>query len=400
MLKPYKIAILESSLSVENKALMIRKLIQLEQEKDDGRSYAKLRAWVDTFLRLPFDKYIHLPVNIDRDGVEKCHDFMENAYATLHTAVYGLSEAKMQIMQMIGQLMTNPQSVGCAIAISGPPGTGKTNLVKEGISRILNRPFAFIPLGGATDSSFLEGHEYTYEGSMCGRIAQILVECQCMNPVIYFDELDKISETPRGEEIVGVLTHLTDTTQNSLFQDKYFAEVKLDLSKCLFIFSYNDESKVNRILKDRMYQIKTEEYSAQDKIRIATDYLLPKLREQLKMTEEQVVFAPGVMQYIIQNFCSGESGVRNLKRCLETILTKLNLYRLMKEDSKLFEQEIPIGNGAGVASRNAKKDREEGSGETTEVPKRIRFPFTVTPREVQVLLKQNAGSDVWKAMYC
>jgi hypothetical protein len=93
--------------------------------------------------------------------------------------------------------------------------THNTSLVKEGISKILNRPFAFIALGGATDSSFLEGHSYTYEGSTWGQIVQILIDSKCMNPVIYFDELDKISETPKGEEIAGILTHLTDTTQNS-----------------------------------------------------------------------------------------------------------------------------------------------------------------------------------------
>jgi ATP-dependent Lon protease len=100
---------------------------------------------------------------------------MENARNILNNAVYGLNDAKMQIMQMLGQLITNPSSVGTAIAIKGPPGTGKTSLVKEGISKILNRPFTFIALGGATDSSFLEGHSYTYEGSTWGRIVQILI---------------------------------------------------------------------------------------------------------------------------------------------------------------------------------------------------------------------------------
>ena len=81
-----------------------------------------------------------------------------------------------------------------------------------------------------------------------------------MNPVIYFEELETISETPKGDEIIGILTHLTDTSQNSNFRDKYFSEVDLDLSKCLFIFSYNDESLVNPILKDRMYRIQTKGY--------------------------------------------------------------------------------------------------------------------------------------------
>ena len=147
---------------------------------------------------------------------------MENAKQILDNAVYGMEDAKMQILQMVGQWISNPNSLGSAIAVKGPPGTGKTTLIKEGVSKILNRPFAFLALGGATDASFLEGHSYTYEGSTWGKIVDILIKCKCMNPLIYFDELDKISETPKGEEIAGILTHLTDTTQNDKFHDKYF----------------------------------------------------------------------------------------------------------------------------------------------------------------------------------
>ena len=248
--KPYRMTLLESDIPVQFKAAAMKKINSLRYMEPGSGEFYKIKNWVDTFMRIPFGKHEGLPISIE-DGVEKCHDFMENAQKTLDSAVYGLNDAKMQIMQLLGQLLTNPKAIGTAIAIHGPPGTGKTSLVKEGISKILNRPFAFIALGGATDSSFLEGHGYTYEGSMWGKIVQILIDSKCMNPVIYFDELDKISDTPRGEEIAGILTHLTDTSQNSQFHDKYFAEINFDLSKCLFIFSYNDESKVNPILKDR-----------------------------------------------------------------------------------------------------------------------------------------------------
>jgi ATP-dependent Lon protease len=151
-------------------------------------------------------------------------------------------------------------------------------LVKDGISKILGREFAFIALGGTGDASFLEGHGYTYEGSLWGRIVQILMESKCMNPVIYFDELDKVSDTPRGEEIIGILTHLTDTSQNSEFHDKYFSEIHFDLSKCLFIFSYNDESRINPILRDRMYRIMTKGYEKKEKSIIARNFLLTKIQ--------------------------------------------------------------------------------------------------------------------------
>lgn len=339
--KPYRIALLETNIPIELKASAMKKINTLKYMDQGSGEYYKIKNWIDTFMRIPFIKTEGLPISID-DGIDKCHNFMEQAQKTLNDAVYGLNDAKMQIMQLLGQLITNPSAIGTAIAIHGPPGTGKTSLIKEGISKILNRPFAFIALGGATDSSFLEGHGYTYEGSTWGKIVQILIESKCMNPVIYFDELDKISETPRGEEIAGILTHLTDTTQNAEFHDKYFSEIKFDLSKCFFIFSYNDETKVNPILKDRMYRIKTKGYNSKEKVTIANDYLLPKIREQVKFQKEDIHISDEIIHHIIETYCNKEDGVRNLKRCLEIIFTKLNLYRLMKPGTNIFEKDMKL----------------------------------------------------------
>jgi ATP-dependent Lon protease len=363
--KPYRITLLESEIPTIFKAAAMKKINSLRYMEPGSGEYYKIKSWVDTFMRIPFGENKNLPVNIT-DGVEACHEFMESAKKTLDDAVYGLNDAKMQIMQMLGQLVTNPAALGTAIAIQGPMGTGKTTLVKEGISKILNRPFAFIALGGATDSSFLEGHSYTYEGSTWGKIVQIIIDSKCMNPVIYFDELDKISDTPKGEEIAGILTHLTDTSQNSQFHDKYFAELDFDLSKCLFIFSYNDESKVNPILRDRMYKISTKGYDPKQKIVISNQYLLPKIREQVKFTAEEIVIPDTVINYIIENYCSKEDGVRNMKRCLEIIYTKLNLYRLMRPGSNLFEKDMAL---------------------------KVEFPFNVTKDIVDKLIKLDKRSD-------
>ena len=359
--KPYRLTLLEADIPVVFKGAAMKRVASLRYMEPGSGEYYKIKTWVDTFMRIPFSKYQNLPISIE-DGVEKCHDFMADAQKTLDGAVYGLNDAKMQIMQMLGQLITNPKAIGSAIAIHGPPGTGKTSLVKEGISKILNRPFSFIALGGATDSSFLEGHSYTYEGSLWGKIVQILIDSKCMNPVIYFDELDKISETPKGEEIAGILTHLTDTSQNSQFHDKYFADIDFDLSKCLFIFSYNDESKVNPILKDRMYRIQTKGYNQKQKTAISSNYLLPKIREQVKFTKEDIVIPDATINYIIDSHCGKEDGVRNLKRCLEIIYTKLNLYRLMKPGSNLFEEDMSL---------------------------KVEFPFVVTKDVVDKLIKNN-----------
>ena len=363
--KPYRMTILESNIPPIFKSEALKKISSLRYMEPGSGEYYKIKNWVDTFMRIPFNKFEHLPINIS-DGVEACHDFMANAQATLDSAVYGLNDAKMQIMQMLGQLITNPAAIGTAIAIKGPMGTGKTSLVKEGISKILNRPFAFISLGGATDSSFLEGHSYTYEGSVWGKIVQILIESKCMNPVIYFDELDKISDTAKGEEIAGILTHLTDTSQNSQFHDRYFCDIDFDLSKCLFIFSYNDENKVNPILRDRMYKIQTKGYDKKQKTIISNNYLLPKIREQVKFQTGDIIIPDDSVHYIIETHCNKEDGVRNLKRCMEIIYTKLNLYRLMKPGSNLFEEEMSLT---------------------------VEFPFTVTKDVVDKLIKRDGTEN-------
>lgn len=361
--KPYRLALLETDIPAKFKAIALQKLNILKSMNPSDSEYYKMKNWVDGFMRVPFGLYKNLSVTLD-DGKDKCSDYLKVAKETLDTCTYGLNDAKLQILQMVGQWISNPSAMGTAIAIKGPPGTGKTTLVKDGISKILGREFAFIALGGTSDASFLEGHSYTYEGSTWGKIVSILMECKCMNPVIYFDELDKISDTPKGEEIASILTHLTDTSQNSQYHDKYFSEVSFDVSKCLFIFSYNDESKVNPILKDRMYRIQTKGYEAKEKIIIARKHLLPKIREQINFLEEDVIIPDATLEHIINHpsFCKGEQGVRNLKRCLEIIYTKLNLFRLVNTNEKLFAKDIEL---------------------------EVSFPFTVEKKHVDVLIKSD-----------
>ena len=358
--KPYRLSLLETDIPIGFKAIAMRKINSLRHMEPGCGEYYKVKNWVDTFMKIPFNKTRNLPLTIE-DGLQRCSEFMEASKTTLDTAVYGLNDAKLQIMQMLGQWISNPGAMGSAIAVKGPMGTGKTSLVKEGISKILGRDFAFIALGGATDSSFLEGHSYTYEGSTWGKIVEIIIQCGSMNPVIYFDELDKISETAKGEEIVGILTHLTDTSQNSQFHDRYFAEIDFDLSKCLFIFSYNDETKVNPILLDRMYRINTSGYNKKDKTQIAQKYLIPKICTEVGFREGDIAIPDSVIEHIVENYTEKEEGVRNLKRCLEVVHRKLNLYRLIKPDTPLFEKEMSL---------------------------KVAFPFSVTNEVVDKLVKQ------------
>jgi len=256
-------------------------------------------------------------------------------------------------------------------------GNGKTTLVKEGISKVLNRPFAFISLGGASDSAYFDGHCYTYEGSHWGRIVQILQDSKCMNPVFYFDELDKISDTQKGEEIIHMLTHLTDSSQNSLFQDNYFPGVNLDLSKALFIFSYNDESRVNKILRDRMYVINTKGFSADDKLKIVREYLIPDIYENYEFKEDEISLSDDILKHIIQTYTEEEEGVRNLKRCIETIVSKVNIYMLTYD-----------------------KGDPEATKDLSFKIKDFQIPLIVTRDHTEVLLKARQGDKPPFHMYC
>jgi len=367
--KPYRISLLQSDIPENFKAIAMHKLNALASMDPMDSEYYKLKNWVDQFMKIPFGVYRSLPVTI-ADGPEKCRDFMENAVSRLDNCVYGMKEVKMQVLQLIGQWISNPASMGQAIALQGPPGTGKTSIIKDGISKIMGRDFAFIPLGGCGDSSFLEGHSYTYEGSTYGHILQQIIQKKSMNLVFYFDELDKVSDTARGQEIIGILTHLTDSTQNNQYHDKYFSEIDFDLSKCIFLFSYNDETMVNPILRDRFKKIRTQGYSAKEKVVIARDYLVPKICEEMGMTVGDLIIPDDVVTSIIENHTCKEEGVRNLKRCLETIYAKVNVLRLMKQPQSASTMSyLPF-------------DRD------------VVFPLTVTRDEVEKFLKQEGGGGM------
>ena len=334
---PLRFKVIESHMDMKTKAIALENIDKMAEMDVSTGEHSKMDHWINGLMRIPFGKYNSIPVS-PTSSIEEKRNFIQDTYKTLDSAIYGHKEAKTHMLQVIGKWMKNPDSGGNVLAIQGPMGNGKTTLVKEGISKVLNRPFHFVALGGASDSAYFDGHCYTYEGSHWGRIVQILQESKCMNPIIYFDELDKISDTTKGDEITHMLTHLTDPSQNSLFQDNYFPGVNLDLSKALFIFSYNDESKVNKILKDRMYVIHTKGFKTDDKIKICNEYLIPDIFSTFAFSKEEIIFTDDIIKTIVEKYTHGEEGVRNLKRCIETIVSKINIHILSDGDSGLSFQ--------------------------------------------------------------
>ena len=272
--------------------------------------------------------------------------YMTDVDSILEKSVFGHENAKRGIKQVIAQWITG-ELKGYCFGFEGPPGTGKTSLAKNGISKCLidingeKRPFSFIALGGSSNGSTLEGHSYTYVGSIWGRIVDILMESKCMNPIIYIDELDKVSKTEHGKEIIGILTHLTDSTQNDEFIDKYFGGIKLDLSKVLFIFSYNDPDLIDPILRDRIHIIRFSPLKQKDKHQVCTLHLIPEILRTVGLSKTDIIIPQEIIDFIIDHY-TREGGVRRLKEKLFEICRDLNIRHMTDPETYAFPYTVTI----------------------------------------------------------
>lgn len=348
---PLRFEILESNIDIGLKALCLKKLDQLDNMRSHTDEYYKLYQWVESVARLPLKKFKMLPVSKE-SSVAEISTFLNDVRSRLDTNVYGHHDTKEHIIRLLAKWIANKDANGLVIGLEGKMGVGKSSLCLE-ICKALGLPYGFVSLGGLSSSEYLVGHSYTYEGSKWGKIAEILMYAGYSNPIIYFDELDKVSDSRHGEEIINTLIHITDFTQNFDFRDKYFSEVPIDLSRCIIIFSYNNAELVNPILKDRMVTIKASGYTINDKLEISKKHMLPKIIEEYGFQSNDVIIDDEVLTFII-NLTEDEEGVRKLRRSLEDIISQLNVMRLLQKGFKPKEEE-PIKFPCVVTQEIAKK---------------------------------------------
>jgi len=318
--------ILTMNLPESTQSMVLSKYNSLQTLEPGSSEYFKLRNWLEKLTSMPLGVYKEIPVKI-ADGSELCGAFMEKARRCLDDAIYGQDEAKLQILQFIGTKIANPSGSGLSLLLAGPPGIGKTSLIKNGVAKALQWPFQFISLGGDSDASTYTGHQLVYESSHCGKIVNSLCAAKSMSMVLMFDELDKISTTAKGEEVQNLLVHLTDPVQNSEFEDKYLSGIPIDLSRVMFTFSANYLEKVDKVLLDRMVVVNLQGYSKKEKAEIAEHYLLPAALREVGLVEK-VGISKEVITHIIETYASEETGVRELKRCIEQITQKVNMLRM------------------------------------------------------------------------
>lgn len=294
---PSRFRILQLALPDAAKAVALQKWDSLQNDTASSEA-TKLRKWIDGLLLLPLGK-ITKPVVSLCEGHERVKMDIERATRTLNSAVYGHEEPKEKILQLLCQWISNPDSTSFVMGIQGPPGNGKTSLCRTGIAVALGRPFVQISLGGATDGAILEGH----------------------------------SETSRGDEIVGILTHLTDQSQNKGFTDRYFEGIPMDMSKAMLIFSFNDELKINNVLKDRLTIIHTEGFNIGEQLSIAQLYLLPDLLINVGMRPGDITIKSLSDLQFLYEYCGmrcEKGGVRALKKAFEACVLHANKRRLLE----------------------------------------------------------------------
>ncbi len=319
-------------------------LEKIDEMKSGSSEYYKQLTYVNILINFPWiGEDDDIFKNIGKD-INKSHEFLEKTKKTLDEKVFGHDECKGVMQELIGKWLTNPNSLGKAIGLVGPPGVGKT-LIAKGLGDSLGIPFVQINLGGLEDGCVLSGHSYTYSAAQPGLIVRKMVEAGKSRCVIFFDELDKACAKHGVNEIFNVLIHTTDPNTNNAFNDKFFQEITFPINKVLFVFSYNDPAKVDKILLDRMEKIEVKPYTSADKLIIVNNFLLKEISEGIGLEYGSVKISNEDIEYIIESY-TFEAGVRELKRKLETLFLKLNLDRIYKrnsfENKDFFSKEHPI----------------------------------------------------------
>ena len=356
---PMRFKVLDLDINERTKRSIIYKLECLSRMSSTSGEFHKISNWLGVLNEVPFNKYFRVPVK-NTDGNDKICSFLSGIRERMNNSIYGHKEAKEQIIRVLAQLISFPKAYGYIIGIQGAAGIGKTKLIKEGICNALDYPNAFISLSGTDDASFLRGHSYTYEGATYGKICESLIKTGIMNPLLLFDELDKVSDTYKGQEIINTLIHITDPVQNDKFTDRYFEEIDLDISRSMIVFTFNDETLINPILKDRMIVINVKGYNNQEKVVLAKDYLIPEILAQYNLKKGDIIFSDEVLAHIIENI-EGEEGVRNLKRAINNLISWINMMRYVSIDNVMinipFDIDIKFYDKyCGVSNNTMRKD--------------------------------------------
>ena len=306
----------------------------------DGSDRYKIKKYLDGIIKVPFGKFIGEEISKD-DTFSKKRLFLQKIRDNMNKHIFGQRSAKNTIIEIIAKKINNPTGLGNIIALSGPPGVGKTSLIRDGLAKSYGAPFNFVTLGGmGKGSGSLRGSDFTFIGSGWGRIIDILMRSKCMDPVIFFDELDKISLSEDGTDIISCLIHLTDPSQNKEWEDGYYTGIPFDLSRATIIFSMNDEDMIPEVLKDRITIVRMEGFDPSQKLEISKKYSLPKLFSDVGFKQSDLIISDDTIQMLIKRYCP-EAGVRKLEKCLRILIMKFNYFNMIELGDEKYKEFLP-----------------------------------------------------------
>jgi len=278
-----------------------------------------IRNYIEAVLDLPWNKETKDVLNL-----KKASQILERDH-------YGLKDAKEKVLDYLAVKTLNPSMNGAILCLSGPPGIGKTSLVKS-IAESMGRKFVRVSLGGVRDEAEIRGHRRTYVGSMPGKIMKAMKEAGTKNPVILLDEIDKMSNDYKGDPASAMLEVL-DPEQNKSFEDHYI-DMPFDLSKVFFVATANDLRTVSAPLRDRMDILQLSSYTEFEKLHIAQNFLLKQAQKENGLADVEIKIPDKVMFKLIDEY-TREAGVRNLKREIINICRKI-AREVVEKDIKKF----------------------------------------------------------------
>lgn len=279
------------------------KLMKMPSGSHEG---TVIRTYLDKCLQIPFGKY-----SKDRINLKQSRSILDKDH-------FGLDDVKDRITEALAVLKRSSELAGQIICLAGPPGVGKTSIVKS-LAKSMNREYVRIALGGVHDEAEIRGHRRTYIGAMAGRITEALISAKTMNPIILLDEIDKVGSDYKGDPASALLEAL-DPEQNSTFNDHYI-DFPLDLSKVLFITTANDTSLISAPLYDRMEIIELSSYSPDEKFNIAKKHLVKKEILKHGLTPSQLKISDSALHKIIKSY-TREAGVRGLEKQIAALCRK------------------------------------------------------------------------------
>ena len=313
----------KAKLTKEVKDKVVYELSRLKSISATSSEGNVVKAYLDWVLDIPWSKYTKESINI-----VKAREILDNEH-------YGLEDVKDRIIEYLAVKQFSKSQKGPILCLVGPPGVGKTSIAKS-IAHAINRKYTRISLGGMKDEAEIRGHRKTYVGAIPGRIAYAMKDAKSMNPLMLFDEIDKVSSNYKGDPSDALL-EILDSEQNKDFRDTYL-EVPMDLSKVMFIATANTLETIPRPLLDRMEVIEVSGYTYEEKFNIAKNHLIAKIFKELDIPTNKIKIEDSAITEVIEGY-TRESGVRGLERKLSSLVRKA-LAEMIKQDKK----EIIINN--------------------------------------------------------